>query len=290
MGTIGAINGSKLEAICKVLADTELGLTGSEIGNLLAQLRINDPDPGMTKWKRLFNALSAKQNTEGHGRTICHFIEAAMDPVRFSRDSVRFEERRDALNEVIAFLGYSLGKDGKLSKGSIASTLSEAKKRSNRLRTELQRRGVHSDVLMVCQERILEHDYFYAVLEASKSIAEKTRQKSGLTKDGAALVDQAFGIPNGGYPVLAFNSLRTESEISEQRGLANLMKGLFGAFRNPTAHQPEHIWPIKEQDALDLLTIASLIHRRLDDAVACPTFQAQTSIPGGQEGDGPHPP
>jgi len=254
--TIPSINSNQLEAICKVLADTEKGLTGSEIGHLLEQLGIHDPDPSMTKWKRLYNALSAKQNNDRHGANVCQFIQAAMEPVRFSGQSDRFEERRDALNQVIAFLGYSLGDDGKLRKGETAKTL-----------TEVERRGVHYDVLNVCQARFLRQDYFYAVLESAKSVAEKIRQKNGLNSDGALLVDEAFGIPKSGYPLLAFNSLQTDSEKSEHKGLGNLMRGLFGAFRNPTAHEPEHTWYISEQDALDLLTIASLIHRRLDKAV-----------------------
>lgn len=267
MGPIGAINSNQLEAICKVLADTSQGLTGSEIGHLLTQMGIGDPDPTMTKWKRLYNALAARQNSDGHGASVCQFIQAAMEPVRFTGQSEKFEERRDALNQVVAFLGFSLGDDGKLQKGEAAKTLPEAEKRANRLRAELQRRGVHADVLRVCQARFLQRDYFYAVLEAAKSVAEKIRQKSGSASDGARLVDDAFAIPNNGYPLLAFNSLQSDSEKSEHKGLANLMKGLFGAFRNPTAHQPEHTWPISEQDALDLLTIASLIHRRLDAAV-----------------------
>ena len=36
------------------------------------------------------------------------------------------------------------------------------------------------------------HNGFHAVLEASKSVAEKLRQKSGLTSDGADLVDAAL--------------------------------------------------------------------------------------------------
>ena len=47
----------------------------------------------------------------------------------------------------------------------------------------------------------------------------------------------------------------------------NLIKGLFGAFRNTTAHAPKIHWQITEQDALDILTTISLIHRRLDSAV-----------------------
>ena len=44
----------------------------------------------------------------------------------------------------------------------------------------------------------------------------------------------------------------------------NLIKGLFGAFRNTTAHSPKIHWNITEQDALDILTTISLVHRRLD--------------------------
>jgi len=47
----------------------------------------------------------------------------------------------------------------------------------------------------------------------------------------------------------------------------NLLKGLFGTFRNTTAHAPKFTWRIKEQDALDILSMVSLVHRRLDNAV-----------------------
>jgi uncharacterized protein (TIGR02391 family) len=63
------------------------------------------------------------------------------------------------------------------------------------------------------------------------------------------------------------NSLQTESEQSEQRGFMNLLKGLFGTFRNTTAHAPKITWKIEEQDALDILSLVSLVHRRLDTAV-----------------------
>jgi len=39
-----------LEALCKVLADTDTGLTGTEITHTLAQINIVDTDPTMTKW------------------------------------------------------------------------------------------------------------------------------------------------------------------------------------------------------------------------------------------------
>ncbi len=85
--------------------------------------------------------------------------------------------------------------------------------------------------------------------------------------DGSVLIDQGFGIGSSGMPLLAFNSLRTDTERNEQTGMINLMKGMFSSFRNPTAHAPKISWSITEQDAMDLLSLASLLHRRIDTAI-----------------------
>ena len=37
--------------------------------------------------------------------------------------------------------------------------------------------------------------------------------------------------------MLAINSLQSDSERSEQKGFANLVRGTIGMFRNPTAHE-----------------------------------------------------
>lgn len=47
----------------------------------------------------------------------------------------------------------------------------------------------------------------------------------------------------------------------------NLLKGVFGTFRNTTAHAPKITWEVNEQDALDTLSMISLIHRKLDKAI-----------------------
>ncbi|WP_322084606.1 TIGR02391 family protein [Burkholderia sp. BCC1972] len=64
----------------------------------------------------------------------------------------------------------------------------------------------------------------------------------------------------------ALGPLTTEAEKGKQKGFANLWIGLFGAVRNPLAHAPKTNWPMSEQDALDILTLVSLIHRKLDRA------------------------
>lgn len=257
-----------LKALCDVLGDTENGLSGREIGELLSGSQIGDPSPTITKRRRLFEALKARQNQDQCSNAVLRFIQEAMAPVRYREQNDIFESRRDDLNVALAFGGWSLGEDGKLHVAQKATTLTEAHERASRLRMELQRRAVHPDVLQFCGAELLEKNYFHAVLEATKSVAEKIRRKTGLQNDGASLVDAAFGMGSSGQPLLAFNSLRSDSERSEQSGLMNLFKGALGTFRNPTAHAPKISWAVTEGDALEALTLLSMLHRRLDGAVS----------------------
>ena len=87
--------------------------------------------------------------------------------------------------------------------------------------------------------------------------------RTGLLDDGVELIDRTLA---GKPPMLAVNSLATSSERSEQSGFANLVRGTFGMFRNPTAHEARINWPMTKVDAEDLLTLVSMIHRRLDAA------------------------
>lgn len=270
MAHIPSFETTLLERICEVLGDTSTGLTGSEIGALLRRLGIADPMPGMTKRVRLFEALRQRQEQDRCGNNVVAFIQEALNPVRYTGRVEYFDQKRRELNVVLAFAGYELGEDGKLRVCQPAKTISEAEARADRLRTELRKRGVHHEVLQFCRAELLQENYFHAVLEATKSVAEKIRAKTGLTEDGAELVDLAFALGKSNMPLLAFNTLQTETERSEHTGLMNLLKGVFGTFRNPTAHAPKISWNISEQDALDLLSIVSFLHRRLDNAVRTP--------------------
>ncbi len=218
----------------------------------------------MTKWKRLYNAFATIQNQERIGNRVIMFINRAMDPANYTNNPVVFSNRQGSLNSVLAFSNMIIGDDGKVRRAPAVNNLDDALARANRLRKELERRNVHSDVLAYCRIEIIQNNYFHAVLEAMKSIAAKIRQFSGLTIDGAELVQQAFGMAGGKRPFLAINALSTETDRGEQRGLMKLLIGLFGTIRNPTAHNPKIEWNMLEQDALDILTMTSLIHRKLD--------------------------
>jgi uncharacterized protein (TIGR02391 family) len=267
MAHIPKIDEANLQAICDILGDTNTGLTGPKIGQYLRECGCPDPIPQMTKRHRLYAALLEKQNADRCANNVLAFITCVMNPVRHVSGRDYFESERGKLNTVLAFSGLTLGEDGKLRQGTTARTLREAEAMASSLRKTLVERKVHADVLRFCRAELLVDNYFHAVFEAAKSVAEKLRQKTGLGSDGSQLVDEALGLGKAGCPRIAFNSLTTESERNEHSGLMNLIKGIFGAFRNTTAHAPKIHWNITEQDALDILTTISLVHRRLDTAV-----------------------
>jgi uncharacterized protein (TIGR02391 family) len=255
-----------LEQLANVLADTSTGLTGSEIGKYLSQCGIPDVNPSMTKRIRLFEALRDKQLSDRCANNVIAFVQASFSPVRYTDSHDYFERKRLEINRVLAFVGLEFTDTGEMKMIQKARNLREAAQRADRLRQLLSDRRVHSDVLTFCREELLVENYFHAVLEATKSVAEKIRTRTGLTADGSDLVDEAFAF-KGRIPHLALSALSTDSQQSEQRGFMNLLKGLFGTFRNPTAHAPKISWPIDEQDALDILSMVSLAHRRIDAAV-----------------------
>jgi len=261
MDRIPPFNAQHLEAACKVLADTSRGLTGAQIDHILTDCRLKDVAPQMTKWKRLFNALAEAQNTHKLGNHLIMFITRALDPVSYARDRDKFSWRRDELNVVLAFSGYAIREDGKVIRTAKESTLKGARARAMSLRSSLEDRKAHVEIFKYCRAELLDENYFHAVLEAIKGVAERIRELSGLATDGAELVNTAFSAK---APILAINTLRTETEISEQKGFSNILVGLFGAVRNPTAHAPKIVWPMSEQDALDVLSMVSFVHRKLD--------------------------
>jgi len=264
MDHIPLFNAQQLEAACRVLADTERGLTGTEIGYLLQDCKALDTSPEMTKWKRLFNALVATQNKHQVGNHLIMFINRALNPVSYARNKEAFEWRRSELNVVLAFTGFGVREDGKVIRTAKETTITGARARANALRAKLEDRGAHTKVFEYCRAELLDENYFHAVLEAVKGVADRIREISGLTSDGADLFNEAFSTKK---PILAVNSLSTDTEISEQKGLTSMLVGLFGAVRNPTAHAPKVRWPMAEQDALDIFSFVSFIHRKLDSTI-----------------------
>ncbi|MCG7594590.1 TIGR02391 family protein [Mycobacterium sp. PSTR-4-N] len=147
--------------------------------------------------------------------------------------------------------------------GTKASTISEGAARAGRLRTELMRRGCHTELLRYCDEELINRSLFHAMSEASKSIPARIRSITGLAGDGAALFDGVLGT-NREHPLWSINAHRSDTEISEHRGFKNLLVGIHGHVRNPRAHSSRISQDEDLVDFYDAFSLFSYVHRRLD--------------------------
>jgi len=216
-----------------------------------------------TKWRRLYSIFLESQRQHRCANNVVDFVQSFLTPARFVGRSEVFESQRRELNTILVFAGLEYGNDGQFRRVEAARTLDEAEARVRTIRSKFQGRRIHPEVLKYCRAELLQDNYFHAVFEAAKGLAQRIRDMANVDGDGAALVDHVFSVER---PLLAFNTLRTETEKSEHKGYAALLKGCFAAVRNPLAHEPKLLWQ-GEDDAADHLSLISLLHRKLDGCV-----------------------
>jgi len=259
--TFAPIDSGTLEGLAKILGHTDHGLTGPELSKFIPEAGLIDLDASNTKWKRLYNSFADFQNRTNTSNLILRFINISIRPSRFIGQNEKFEFIRAELNKQLSFIGLQLNESGIFNPVEISKTISEAEIRVNRFKSKLTYRNIHPKIYEYCNSELIAENYFHSVFEAVKSIAEEIRKKTDLTLDGSELVDKALSVNS---PLLRINALETETEKSEQKGFSNLIKGVFGMFRNTTAHAPKIVWTISEDEALDIMTTISLIHKKLD--------------------------
>jgi uncharacterized protein (TIGR02391 family) len=250
----------QVEALARLLG--ECG-SGSDITRVLSSRRLVDGSGESTNWRRLYWIFLDSQKKHGCANHLIDFIRAFLAPARFVGKSEEFEGHRQNLNAILSFSGLEYGADGEFRRVTVARTLDEAEKRVRTIRAKFQGRRIHPEVLKYCRTELMQDNYFHAVFEATKGLAQRLRDMSGVHGDGATLVDRTFSVES---PLLVMNTLQSETEKSEHKGFAALLKGCFAAVRNPLAHEPKILWQ-GEDDAADYLSLISLLHRRLDDCV-----------------------
>ena len=260
MASVPSFAEGQVEALARLLG--ECG-SGTDINRVLHDRGLADASGESTKWRRLYSIFLACQKRHDCANHVLDFIRAFLTPARFVGRNDEFEARRQELNTILAFSGLELGADGQFRRVTPASTLGEAEKRVRTIRAKFQGRRIHPEVLKYCSTELMQDNYFHAVFEATKGLAQRLRDRSGIQADGAALVDLVFSVEQ---PLLVMSALQTETERSEHKGLAALLKGCFAAVRNPLAHEPKILWE-GEDDAADYLSLISLLHRKLDECV-----------------------
>lgn len=260
MPALPSLQPSQVETLAKLLG--ECG-AGSEISSFFAKSGFTDESGHSTKWRRIEWIFLQRQSRNGCANALLGFIQQYLTPSRYVGRIDEFNSIRTQLNTILAFSGLEFGADGQFRSVSKAATLDEAEKRAKTLRSKFQCRAIHSEVIKHCRTELPQDNYFHAGFEASTSLAQRIRELSGADDDGAALVDCVFLVER---PSLAFSTLQTESERSEHKGFAMLLKGCFGAIRNLLAHELKLVCT-GEVDAADYLSMISLLHRRLDGCV-----------------------
>ena len=253
--------------ICEVLAGSPAGLTGTEIGTFLLRLEMTDPGAGVRKKTRLFEALIQRQKRDDDGRAVLTFIQAAMDPGRYVGTAQLFETRRESLNQVLLEAKLYVAEDGKVHKLTDEERFHSSEERVESLDQTLTARALHPDVHNAIMESASSLTNFKIAANLVRVLSDRIRSASGLTCDGAELVDRAFGgLSAGRLPLVALSDPMTDSGRSEQACLMSLIKGILGTFRSVSGYAPRIPWEISDADLLDLAALASMLHRKLDQA------------------------
>lgn len=257
-------SGTMIRAVAQVIG---AHLTRTKVGIVLGDATITDVDGhGQTKWKRIYNALVARQNKDQSGNCVIRFITEAMNPALHIDDRAGMSALQAELNEVLILEGLRVTDEGKVArdKGGRAATLEEAARRAGAIHKELERRNAHPSVLRYCTTEVFQKNTFHAMLEASKSIPDRLRKMTGLKSDGATLVNATL-LPKTN-PLVAINTGADETDHSEQGGFGNLVLGLLGMYRNTTAHPARINRHVTDEELLEAFTTFSMVHRRLDNA------------------------
>lgn len=255
-----------LESVAREIAEL---YSGTQLTSILAETGVSvfDVVSPTTKWKRLVNAIDRQQTWQGDGQPLIKLMQTVFSPHNLMRIKVDVDNDsvRSKVNTILSLEGFRVNENGSVSRVKKTNTVGEAQQRSDQLRAYLELRGAHSEVLRHCRAELLRKDYYEAAFESIKGLGDRLRRLSGLDLDGRKLVQNTL---NKNNPRVRVNPGLTASDRNEQEGTMLLAEGLFAAFRNPAAHEPRLLWHMSEQDALDVMGLVSLIHRRIDNAEA----------------------
>ncbi|NQT26162.1 TIGR02391 family protein [candidate division KSB1 bacterium] len=78
------------------------------------------------------------------------------------------------------------------------------------------------------------NQYTNAILNSIYFISDFIRERTGFESDGVALVGQALG---GKTPKLRTSNLESESDWNIQKGIEQILRGVYQGIRNPRSHE-----------------------------------------------------
>lgn len=167
---------------------------------------------------------------------------------------------KDSIYFKVGEKGYKFPREALANlKKKLGREITLPKKKNTKLFTE---RKLHASISFASKRLFCDGHYSQAIFEACKLLNKRVQELSGSTADGKALMFEAFN--SAGEPKLKLNALSDQSDRDEQEGFMHIFAGVMHGIRNPKGHE---IVDIKDpNDALEYLSLISLLFRRLDDA------------------------
>jgi len=92
---------------------------------------------------------------------------------------------------------------------------------------------ISEELWSVIESKYQNGDYTGVIQDCFVYLSEIIRDKSDIKGDGTDLINKAFSENN---PRIKINRLETTSDVDEQKGMANILRGLYQFVRNPRSH------------------------------------------------------
>ena len=189
MNAVPSFPEGSVESLAKLLADCG---SGSDISRVLADRGLRDGSGESTKWRRLYWIFIEVQRRYRCANRILDFIQSFLGPARFVGRNDEFERHRSELNTVLAFSGIEYGADGNFRKRPAQRLLLKQSDEQMTIQAKFQGRRIHPEVLKYCKAELMQDNYFHAVLEATKGLAQRIREMSGVDGMEQHSVDRVF--------------------------------------------------------------------------------------------------
>lgn len=259
MTFVNKFNAQSIETISRIIGNI---MTGSTITKMFELLRIEDNSNQSTKWRRLDFVMRETQTTYGCGNKVLEIIKYVFHPTSsWFSDNNEYRASINEINKCISFYGYEVHEDGDIHLIKSSKTRTQANERYDLLKSKLFERNIHPQIIKFCTQDIVNEDYFSIIFEASKSVYDRIRNMTGITYDGNKLINTCFDMK---YPIIIFNSLKTDTEKNLYKGLKNILLSIAQLGRNPKAHTPKIYSYDNLDNCLDMLNLISFSHKMLD--------------------------
>ena len=133
--------------------------------------------------------------------------------------------------------------------------------------------GQHTRVVATSAALFRDGHYAQAVREAFQAFEFEVQQRTGeMHRSGLDLMGKALG---GDPPAIPINLGASKVDTDEQNGVAMIAKGAMSCLRNMLSHGPQRT--LNSEEAMDALSIASFLFRKLDQADALREARSQTA-------------